>query len=135
VSPVPVFRGHVNTRGKLIFDDRAGVLEHVRSFGGQAVDVVIKKHRAQRTSQANRYYFGVVVKMLAEFCGYENDEMHETLAMRFLRIEDCPVTGAPRRARTPDQNTKEFSEYVDACVRFAAELGVVIPEASKVEAA
>ena len=61
--------------------------------------------------------------------------MHETLAMRFLRIEDCPITGAPRRKHTPKTDTKEFSEYVDHCIRLAAELGVVIPDAKGHEAA
>jgi hypothetical protein len=129
------FIGHVDTRGKLDPDVRVQVADYLRTFAGQTVEIKVKQYRAQRSSQANRYYFGVVVKLLAEHCGYDADDMHEALAMKFLRIEDCPVTGVPRRARTPNQNTKEFADYVDACIRLAAELGVVIPEPSKVEAA
>jgi hypothetical protein len=84
--------------------------------------------KATRSSQQNRYYFGVVVKMIAEFCGYEPDEMHETLAMKFLRIEDDPILGTPRRQRTPKTNTAEFTEYIEQCRRLGAQLGLYIPD-------
>ena len=98
------------------------------------LELVVRKHKAQRTSKANRYYWGVVIHLLSEHTGYEPDEMHEVLAFKFLRIEDCPITGAPRRQRTPKTNTAEFADYVDRCIRFAAELGVVIPDSTQVEA-
>jgi hypothetical protein len=72
------------------------------------------------------------VPLIAEHCGYDKQEMHELLAMRFLRMADDPVTGSPRRRHTPETDTKDFSDYVDACIRLAAELGVYIPEAGEV---
>ncbi len=81
------------------------------------------------SSQARRYYFGVVVKAISEHTGYERDETHELLAMRFLRVADDPVTGSPRRQRIPQVQSPEFAEYVDRCKRFAAiELHIVIPD-------
>jgi hypothetical protein len=108
--------------------------QHLRRLEGKDVEYVIREKKTTRSTQANRYYFGVVVKLLGEHCGYDADDMHEALAMKFLRIEDCPVTGAPRRKRTPKCDTKEFAEYVDACIRLAAELGVYIPEPHEVAA-
>jgi hypothetical protein len=133
-NTVPIFRARI-VHGKPRLYDRDGFRSHCEGLDGQEVDLIVRKHRAQRSSQQNRYYHGVVVKMLAEHCGYDAAEMHETLAMRFLRIEDCPVTGAPRRKRTPKTDTKEFSDYVNACLRLGAELGLYIPEAGEVEAA
>lgn len=130
----PVFTGNVLSGGLLVMNHQKEYARHVRSLAGQYVEVIVRRKRLQRSSQANRYYFGVVVPLIAEHCGYEKDEMHELLAMRFLRIENDPVTGSPRRKRTPDTDTKEFSEYVDACIRFGAELDVVIPEAGTVAA-
>ncbi len=117
-------------QGRIQFDaPTTGLMkQHIAAHEGRLVDVVIGPHVKTRTDRQSRYYFGVVVPLLADFCGYEKDEMHETLAMRFLRIEDCPVTGAPRRKRTPKTNTKEFADYVDACIRLAAEHGVYIPD-------
>lgn len=133
---VPIIRGVVSAAGKLELSDVArGLLSrHLGTMKGKPVDLVVKVHRHQRTSQANRFYFGVVVPLIAEHCGYEKDEMHELLAMRFLRIEDDPVTGSPRRKHTPETDTKEFSDYVDACMRFGAELGVYIPQPGEVAA-
>ena len=130
----PIFSARVNERGQVIILDRPAFDDYCKSLTGKLVDLTIKRHRETRSSQANRYYFGVVIKLISEHTGYEPDEMHEVLAMRFLRIEDCPITGAPRRKRTPQTNTAEFSEYVDQCIRFAAiELGVTIPQPEQVD--
>lgn len=136
MSLVPVFRGSVATDGKLRLNRSVrGLMErHLATMAGKPVDVIVRVHRNQRSSQANRYYFGVVVPLIAEHCGYDKQEMHELLAMRFLRIEDDPVTGSPRRKHTPETDTKEFAKYVDACCRFAAELGVYIPASGEIAA-
>lgn len=127
-----LFFGRVLPGGLLVLDQPQEYARHVRAFRGKHVEILFRKRKTRRSSQANRYYFGVVVKALAEYCGYDPQEMHETLAMRFLRIEDCPITGAPRRKRTPDTDSAEFSEYVEHCIRLAAEYGVVIPPAERV---
>ena len=133
--PTPIFVGVVTDQGRFVPDHRAAFARHVRRFAGDEVAVTVRKHRHSRTLAQNRYYWGVVIALIAEHCGYEPDEMHECLAMRFLRIEDDPITGAPRRKRTPKCNTQEFGEYLESCIRFAAELGVVIPNPNHVEAA
>jgi hypothetical protein len=81
-----------------------------------------------RSGQQNKYYWSVIVAMMAEHCGYEPEEMHEVLAMRFLRIEDDPILGTPRRQRTPKTNTAEFTEYIEQCRRLGAQLGLYIPD-------
>lgn len=129
-----LFYGRVLPGGLLVWENPKDYNRAVRALAGKHVEGIIRKRKTKRSSPANRYYFGVVVKLLAEHCGYDAQEMHETLAMRFLRIEDCPVTGAPRRKRTPETDSAEFSEYVNHCIRLAAELGVVIPDASEVAA-
>lgn len=129
-----LFYGRVLPGGLLVLDKPKDYAQHVRAHRGRFVELTLGKRKTTRSSKANRYYFGVVVKLLAEHCGYDRQEMHETLAMRFLRIEDCPVTGAPRRKRTPKTDSTEFSEYVNHCIQLAAELGVVIPDANEVAA-
>jgi hypothetical protein len=124
------FVGSVSEAGKLVMEPAVRRLwdDHVRGLSGCQVEWTLRKKRVGRTDRANRYYFGVVVPLIAEYCGYERDEMHEALAMKFLRIEDCPITGTPRRKHTPETNSKEFATYVDSCIRFAAELGVYVPQ-------
>ena len=129
-----LFYARVLDGGLLVMEKPKDYARAVRSFAGKHVEIILRKRKTKRSNQANRYYFGVVVKLFAEHCGYEPDEMHEALAMRFLRIEDCPITGAPRRKRTPETDSTEFAEYVDRCIRLAAEHGCVIPDASTVAA-
>lgn len=133
MSPVPVFTGRVEADGRFHADHKAALTRYMRTLGGTRAELVVRRARAQRTNAQNRYYFGVVCALLGEHCGYDVQEMHEVLAFRFLRIEDCPITRAPRRRHTPDTNTVEFSEYVEHCRRFAAELGVCIPDPNEVE--
>jgi hypothetical protein len=76
------------------------------------------------------------VPLLAEYCGYDcHDDMHEALAFKFLRIEDCPITGSPRRKHTPETDSKEFATYVDSCIRLASEYGLWIPAPGEVMSA
>ena len=84
---------------------------YLRSLANASIEVIIRRKRSQRSRKQNNWYFGCIVPMIAEHCGYTADEMHELLAMKFLRIEDCPVTGQPRRQRTPKTNTADFAEY------------------------
>lgn len=128
-----IWRGKVTHDGRLQFEDAIAAAAHLGKLRGQQVDITITRHRFSRSLSQNRYYWGVVVTLLAAHCGYERDEMHEALAFKFLRIADCPVTGSPRRQHTPACDTAEFSAYVEACIRLAAELGVVIPSPQDVQ--
>lgn len=109
---------------------------YLRSLANKPIEVIVRIRRSQRSQRQQGWYFGCIIPMLAEHCGYTKDEMHELMAMKFLRIEDCPVTGSPRRKRTPKTNTAEFAEYCDQIRIFAAsELGLVIPDPEQVEVA
>lgn len=132
----PIFLARVEADGKLRWTKpmRAVLDRHLKTLVGKPVEITIRQKRNQRSLQANRYYFGVVVPLIADYCGYDKGDMHEALAMKFLRIEDDPITGSPRRKHTPETDTKEFAEYVDACIRFAAELGIDIPAPGEVAA-
>lgn len=133
---VPTFRATVDASGKVQMSEavRALMHKHLLSLAGQDIALSAKRWKDKRSNQANRYYFGVVVPLLSDATGYERDEMHELLAMKFLRIQDDPITGSPRRTRTPETDSKAFAEYVDRCIRFASELGVYVPAPGEVAA-
>jgi hypothetical protein len=128
------FGGCVDEQGKLHVSDREMFVRHLLTLAGKEIDLTVKRHRAQRGSQANRYYYGVVVATLADCLGYERDELHEALAHRFLSTTG-PDDPLPRRRSTADLNTAEMAEYIDQCKRLASELGCYIPEPGEAEAA
>jgi hypothetical protein len=92
----------------------------VMALVGQTVALTVTKFRNTRSRRANNAYWGVVIPAFCEVTGYHKDEMHEILAMKFLRIENCPITGVPRRRRTPSTNTAEFYRYMEECMAFGA---------------
>lgn len=94
---------------------------------GDAFVVEVRKRQSKRSDEQNRYWHGVVVKLLAEHCGYEPDEMHEALKFKFLGTEDISK-GLVKVGSSAKLSTAEFATLVDRVVLWAAEeLGVIIP--------
>lgn len=99
-------------------------------------EVVVRRLHANRSQQANRFYWGVVVDILSEHTGFTPDEMHEWLKMRFIpkKLAVCDDNGEIKGefvlgGSTRKMSVKQFGEYVDDVRRWAAdELGVVIPD-------
>jgi hypothetical protein len=114
--------------GKILLEDREAFRALIKRFEGLPIQLTLDRFRSPRTSQQNRYYWGVVVAILAQECGYESEEMHEALKARFLRRrQEEEVGGLPRIGSTASLDTAAFAEYCDQCIRLAAEMNIVIP--------
>jgi hypothetical protein len=101
---------------------------------GTHVFVTIRKIEKKqiRSIVQNNYYHGVVLKLLSEFTGYEREEMHEALKIKFLTYEN--VKGLPVTMSTTQLKTHEFEEYLERIRRWASmDLGVYIPMPKEVE--
>ena len=99
-----------------------------------------------RTSQQNRYLFGVCYPPIAEAMGYTVEDIHEYMLGRHFGWVDVKVPKTPRnpegleskpfRTTTTDETGKrnllpkpEFAKFVDTVHRIAAGAGVFIAEA------
>ena len=125
-----VFTGRI-TAGKL----------HVRGWkalelrDGEVL-ITIERARATRSLEQNRYYFGVVLRLLSEHTGYTVDELHEYCKLRFnaKRVSFCDADGVVKDEDRIGQSTTKlnrvtFGEYCEAIRQWAAaDLGVVIPD-------
>lgn len=117
----------VASQGRLKHDrDAEAYSAFARSLAdGTEWQVTIKKKPERQGSQTMRYYRGVVIPDIATACGYSDpddyDSVHESLAWKFLRIEDHPQLGYPRRRSTAkdDLSADEMSEYVTKCIEWA----------------
>lgn len=117
----------VATKGQLIHTkDREAYRRFVAGLeDGTEWQVTIKKRPERQGTQSMRYYRGVVVPDIAAACGYSDpddfDAVHESLAWKFLRIEDHPELKFPRRRSTAknDLSADEMSEYVSKCIEWA----------------
>jgi hypothetical protein len=87
-----------------------------------------------KTLQQLRYYYGVVLVLLAEHFGYDKHEIeqcHEALKALFdTTMTVNKITGEEViRVWSCKTATKQrMIEYIDWLVRFAAENGVIVPQ-------
>lgn len=125
-----VFTGRI-TAGKL----------HVRGwkplgFRDGEVLITVERARATRSDLQNRWYFGQILRLLAEHTGYTIDELHEYCKQRFnpKRVTFCDDNGVVTDEQTIGLSTTKlnrvtFGEYCEAIRSWAAaDLGVVIPD-------
>jgi hypothetical protein len=129
---IPVFHGKIE--GSLIvWDTPEKVREYLKGLEGKRIDITVKRERSQRSINQNNYYFGVVCKVLGDYFGYEVDDMHEALKLKFLQVGPCDV---PTIKSTTKLNTSEFEDYLERIRRWAAtEYSVVVPLPNEAEAA
>ena len=123
-EPVPVFRGKIEG-GKIHLDYPEDFRELIEKLEGKPITIRLKRYFPNRSLPQNNYYWGCVVALLAEHCGYDKEEAHEALKWRFLQKHDGPM---PTVRSTASLTTVEFGEYVENCRRLAAEMGCVIPD-------
>ena len=134
--------GHVGDDGRITFDpaNRRVLDAALESCKGHDVDVVVRVHQKTRSLEQNAYIWGVAYPILAEHLGYDKHEIED---LHYALIEKCFGTHFDQRMRQMVPNkrsskltTKEFSEYMDWLVRFAAQEcgGVYIPLPDEVAA-
>lgn len=113
----------------------AAVKTHLLKMKGKTVQITIEERKKRRSNPQNAYYHGVVLKMIADFCGYRGEDeiagIHEELKRKFLpKIGNLNITKS-----TSSLNTEEFSSFIENVRRWAAEeLGIYIPDPNEVEA-
>ena len=92
------------------------------------VDSIFQK----RTNEQNRYYYGIVVKVLAEEIGYYAFEMHQLLLRMFAKIgEDEDEYGHKYdiTESTSGMDTMRMEKYMnDIKVFFLTEFKILVPD-------
>lgn len=130
-----VTTGRVNA-GRLEMRNRQAVQAQLQRMRDGEVRITIERAHATRSAQANRYYWGVVVELLAEHTGYTPDEIHDVLKAKFLPKKLAVIDGNGEikgefviGGSSARLNTIEFGEYVMQIRQWALDdLGVAIPE-------
>jgi hypothetical protein len=126
MSYTPLFWGTVS-KGRVILDSKDSYIDYLSGMEGKRVGVAIHKERKSRSDQQNRYYWGVVCKILGDHLGYTPDEMHDIYREKFLKIPG--EEGRPDRiGSTASLSTAEFETYQEQVRMWASqEFGVYIP--------
>ena len=89
----------------------------------ETVVVLVMKQDSNVTLEQYRYLYACVYEPLATELGYTVDEIDEILKLKFLtKFKGTThefITGKSELQR------EEMAQYIDHCIRFAAECGVI----------
>lgn len=138
-TPTPKLYASIKNH-KMIFHDPAAFGARLNKFEeGQELEVTIKKRFKLRTSgqpgeetNFNGYYWGVVVQMIADHCGYfEKDEIEQLHC--WIQTEVNNVVRMPNGTTVPRGTSRlsgaEFSDYCSKVRTWASShLNMYIPE-------
>ena len=109
--------------------DKQSLINYLKELGSDYV-VDVKKQKNNRSMMQNNYYWKCIVQVLAEELGYFNDEMHDTLKVKFasewqsIEINNKTI-GLQTVNSTARMNTKAFEIYAETIRIWAlSELGI-----------
>ena len=117
----PVFKAKA-VGARLYFEDAEKLRDYLFTLADKRLDVVIKKEVKHRSRQEEKYYHGVVVAMVAEAMGIDNQMAHEFLKSLFLRVEEKTAGGfrMERILSTVELSDASYREYWTKCQRWAS---------------
>lgn len=113
------------------------------AFEGRTIEVTVKRKRKRRSSEQNRYYWGVVVRIISAYLidfAPEQDAtpqvVHQYLKERFLPLvlQEKPKMVLPTGEvvegvySTTKLTTVQFMDYIERVLHWAAELDMIIPD-------
>ena len=109
--------------------DKQSLIKYLKELGNDYV-VEVKKQKNNRSMMQNNYYWKCIVQVLAEELGYFNDEMHDTLKVKFasewqsIEVNNKTI-GLQTVNSTARMNTKAFEIYAETIRIWAlSELGI-----------
>lgn len=123
----PVLTGRFNDHGQLCFSPEERVQYDARGkeLAGKRVTLKVDVLRNTRSLRQNAWIWGVAYPLIAETIGYdrhEHDEMHYALVAKCFGTHTDEKLGAEvPNVRSSKLDTKEFGEYMEWLVRFAAQ--------------
>jgi hypothetical protein len=128
-TPLPIFTGKIQA-GVLQFDNPKTFRNYVQKLEGEAVEIVIRKPRSQRSLQANSYWWAVPVEIMADFMGEDRVSTHYALLGECWGYHDNAKLGKriPNKGSSSALTVQEFSELIEWCPPWAmTTFGVSIP--------
>lgn len=93
-----------------------------RPFHGKQMVLILKKPTKNRSRQEEKYYYAVVVRLVAEAMEVSREAAHELMAKMFLTIEEKSPGGFKYRRvlSTTELGDKAYRDYWGKCVHWAA---------------
>ena len=128
--------GVITERGTLAIRDRDAFVKAMAQLPQGEYWITVERKKAKRSLDQNAYWWAVPVKILAEHCGYTENQMHYALLGEcFGYTSGLNGRPMPVKPSSSDLSVEEFTHLIDWCLTWAAaELGVIIPNPNEVAA-
>ena len=133
----PIFTGIVEN-GKLALHENEKFKDYLHSLKGN-VELILRPIKNQRSSNQNRYYWGVVVKLISEHTGLNKEQTHRLLLEKFLseqivyETKDGTTFQKIPKSST-EVSTAEFEEFLfQIKIWVAEEFSLEIPDPESVD--
>lgn len=125
---IPKFKGIIKER-KIVLNDKEQFQNYLLSLEGHEIEIGVGKIQYDRSSNQNRYYWGVIIKMIADETGHTSDEIHEWCKIAFngkhLIIGDKEVIVGKSTAKL---DISDFEDYAEKIRQWASEmLNLIVP--------
>ncbi len=130
----PIFTGTIR-ESKILLDKSQQFRDYLQTLNGKRIELTVEKLKHPRTNSQNRYYHGVVVKLIAQHTGHDPEQIHELLKLKFAprwhfpeQVPSGMFVDLSIPLSTTRLDTLEFTEYTEKCRLWANEfLGLQIP--------
>lgn len=131
------FCAQLDERGGFYPEDARTVRARLARWAKRRVYVSVSLEPKRRSLAANALYWGWHLKILAEFTGHEDEELHEYFKWKYLRKHLVLPGGEEVETvrSTATLPSEEFSEYLSKIKRDAALIGCEIPDPNEEERA
>jgi len=131
---IPIFSGK-KTGDFFDFNDLDSVVNYLASFKeNETLSVTIEKEKKPHSDPQRRYYYGVIVKLIADFTGHDKNEIDSILKWEFLiRTDDRGIRYVPSKNDLTTVETEEFFEKCRNWALIALDLIIPLPNEVKIE--
>lgn len=114
-------------------DDKDAWSQYTKMHANERVVVSVGKPSSSRSSNQNRYYWGVVLTMIAAETGHTPEEIHDSEPLQKLRRIHDDKLGFIVKSTT-DMTTAEFEDYLSRTREFASSFfGLFVPLPNEAE--
>lgn len=135
----PALTAFVDDTGHFVWTDaeKRAYWARIKQLRGQRITFDFQPEHATRSTQANAYYWGVVVQLATAHTGDEPEDFHDEMCARFLARRRIDVidheTGEAVEVVIPGRSSRlsigDFYAFVERVRLFCGEfLGVETPD-------
>jgi hypothetical protein len=114
--------------GKLLIQDFPAWEHAIQEFHRADVTVTVRRLSARRSEKQNRFYFGKLIRPIAQHTGSDPQQIHQAMKFRFLpqhvALEEGNgelLEGLVYGGTTTTLSPKEFADYCDRIRLWALE--------------